>query len=326
MSHTDSEICFEPELLIFPIVDVSDSMAGEKIAQLNDIMADFFSQLTEISHSVRDAYIKLAPMHFSTEASWFSLADGQPVDLDFFCKQRLLASGSTNFGAACKLLTEKLKTTDKGGWIQQHNSALPIIILFSGSKPTDNWQKQLVALKNERLFSESMRYAFTVGDNVDMHALVEFTGTPQTVVSIEKMHSVLEGMLRAVPCSSHSFDDMPASCENDPSFNEKVRHDIIQTLRQKLVSQLIPESEDLSSDNPAFHLIIDRIRIAVEEALFGENFLPWELSRIETACILRVERIREKLKNSLMSNGPSGGLDHKTDPLLLLDDLTSTIF
>lgn len=194
----------QSKILIIPIIDVSGSMTGERIAAVNEAMFEVPQQLSDISQELLDCAFYIAPMKFSTEAEWFGLTDGQPTPVEKFSWVPLTTAGLTNLGAAFDLLYPKLTTTELDGWMER-GGCVPIIILISDGEPTDAWRTSLYKLKNKTWFRYALKFAVAVGEDAGREALASFTGTYEALIDTEVVRKDLATLVKKVViCSSKS--------------------------------------------------------------------------------------------------------------------------
>ena len=190
----------DDELIIIPIIDVSGAMAGEKIARINDAFAELPSHFMDINYELFDMKMLIAPIEFSTGARWFMLKNGRPAEVESLQWINMKAGGLSNLGAAFKLLAEKLTIEDKGGWMKSRGGVAPILILISGSDPTDDYQTGLKALKNRGWFNAALKFAVAV-EGADKSILAEFTGNSEAVIDTTAIRNDLSAIIRSIVVS-----------------------------------------------------------------------------------------------------------------------------
>ena len=203
----------QTEVIVIPIIDVSGSMCGERIASVNDAMAEVPTQLANINDESVDSKLLIAPMEFSSGARWFALKNNQPAEVESFRWIDMKANGLTDLGAAFKLLTEKLTTEDKGGWMKGRGGAAPVLILISDGGPTDDYQTQLKALKNRGWFNAALKFAVAV-EGADKSVLAEFTGNSEAVIDTTVIRNDLASIVKAVVVSASKTASKSASISN----------------------------------------------------------------------------------------------------------------
>ena len=200
----------ENEIIVIPIIDVSGSMCGERIGQVNEAMAEVPAQLADINENSIDAKLLIAPMEFSSGARWFSLKNNQPAEVESFRWIDMKANGLTDLGAAFKLLNEKLTSVKKGGWMNEHGGLAPVLILISDGGPTDDYQTQLNALKNRAWFKAATKFAVAV-EGADESVLAEFTGNSEAVIDTTVIRNDLASIVKAVVVSASKAASQSAS-------------------------------------------------------------------------------------------------------------------
>jgi uncharacterized protein YegL len=167
-------------MTLFFLVDSSGSMDGSKIGALNGAMEEVIPMLRELSEENADALIKIAALQFSDGARW--LTPSGPVEPAQFRWQTIYANGLTDFGAACAELNSKLST--KAFMAEASGSYAPALFLLSDGAPTDDWERNLNALKQNNWFKAGIKTAVAIGDDADTDVLAEFTGSHSAVLGV----------------------------------------------------------------------------------------------------------------------------------------------
>jgi len=212
MSLTDKIEIPRRTMVLFFVIDTSGSMAGSKIGAVNVAIEEVIPAIKEVSDENADAQIKIAALEFSSGIRWIT-ANG-PVEAEQFRWNYLDAAGVTDFGAACKTLNEKLST--KAFMQEATGSFAPVIFLLSDGEPTDDWSRELDALKQNNWFKTAVKVAIAIGDDANKEVLKEFTGTMEAVLETHNA-AMLKKMIkfvgvRASQVASKSFnvsDDAP---------------------------------------------------------------------------------------------------------------------
>ncbi len=235
----------QTEVIVIPIIDVSGSMNGERIASVNDAMAEVPAQLADINDESIDSKLLIAPMEFSSGARWFALKNNQPAEVESFRWIDMKANGLTDMGAAFKLLTEKLTTEEKGGWMKGRGGAAPVLILISDGAPTDDYQTQLKELKKRGWFNAALKFAVAV-EGADKNVLAEFTGNLEAVIDTATIRNDLASIVKAVVVSASKTASKSASISNSDNaakqveatdgaeVNEQAQEEAIASVQQAL--------------------------------------------------------------------------------------------
>ena len=182
-------------MTLFYVVDTSGSMTGDKIGSVNSAMEEAITvDLPDISTANDDAEIRVAIMQFSSGCSWITPSSG-PIGIGDVIWNDLHANGLTDLGAACTELDKKLSRNE---FLESQTGAYaPVILLFSDGGPTDNWEKGLEQLKKNNWFKHAIKIAIAIGEDADKTVLATFTGTPESVITVNDKHT-LKALIRIV--------------------------------------------------------------------------------------------------------------------------------
>ena len=131
----ETECISRRQMTLFFMIDKSGSMAGNKIASVNDAIKNVLPIIGEISDENPDAEIRVAALEFSNGVEW---KYDRPMEGKDFIWQDVQAVGLTSLGAACTELSSKLSSS--GFMSTPSGCYAPAIILLSDGEPTDNFQ------------------------------------------------------------------------------------------------------------------------------------------------------------------------------------------
>ena len=193
MALTDTIEIPRRTMVLFFVVDTSGSMEGAKIGAVNTAIEEVIPAIKDVSDENADAQIKIAVLEFSAGVTWHT-PDG-PVPADQFHWNYLNVGGTTDFGAACKALNEKLST--KAFMKEATGSFAPAIFLLSDGDPTDNWEGALKTLKENNWFKAAVKVAVAIGDEANKDMLKEFTGHMEAVLEVHNS-TMLKKMIKFV--------------------------------------------------------------------------------------------------------------------------------
>lgn len=189
-------------MVLFFLVEISSSIDGEKIGSLNVNIQELILYITDASADNTDAQTKIAILEYSTNVEWIYPS---PIETENFQWFDLQAGGSSNLGETCVELNKKLSHSH-GFMNEDGGMFVPIIILFSGSDPTDDYKQGLEQLKNNNLFKASIKIAIAIGDDANRNVLAEFTGTEEAVLTVHNKER-LKQIISYIPINCGLRDD-----------------------------------------------------------------------------------------------------------------------
>jgi len=241
MALTDKVEIPRRTMVLFFIVDTSGSMDGDKIGAVNTAVREVVPEIRDISNENADALIKIAVLEFSSGVKW--LTPNGPVDSNDYHWTNLDAAGTTDFGAACKALNEKLST--KAFMAEATGSFAPALFLLSDGEPTDNWQPELDKLKQNNWFKAAVKVALAIGDGADKDVLKAFTGSLETVLEVHNKAMLIK-MIKFVSVRTSQVASKNASVV-DPSSSDSGD----QEKQNELIQNLNELKEETASDPAA---------------------------------------------------------------------------
>ena len=169
-------------LNILLLIDVSGSMRGQRIAQVNYALENIFKELRRRDDA--NVQFKVAILEFSDEAKWVT---SQPIPLEDYVFTQISASPYiTCYGKAFDKLGEvlhrsKFMNPDLGEYFA------PLILFVTDGEPVDvkEYPAALQRLKKNGWFVNSAKYAVAVGEeakNAEIgELLAQFTGLRENV-------------------------------------------------------------------------------------------------------------------------------------------------
>ncbi|MCL2054436.1 MAG: VWA domain-containing protein [Oscillospiraceae bacterium] len=165
-----------PVLIVFFVIDKSGNMAGAGINALNHAMREMIPILKNIDGQGAD--LKVAVLTFSAGAEWLYSEPQDVEDFEWYDIETNLDydwdNYTSDFGAACDELYVKMSR--EAYMSSRKGYKIPIIILITAGKPTDNWQPSLAKLKKNRWFKAAFKIGLAV-DDANENVIGEFVGT-----------------------------------------------------------------------------------------------------------------------------------------------------
>ena len=155
-------------LRFFWILDVSGSMAGDKIGKLNFAIREALPAMRDAADENPHAAVEVRAMTFGSGFRWMTKA---PVKLADFKWADVTISGITDMGAAMKGMAAELTVAN-----MPDRGLPPVIVLVSDGQPTDDFDGGLQALMAEPWGRKAVRIAIAIGDDADLATLRKFIG------------------------------------------------------------------------------------------------------------------------------------------------------
>lgn len=153
-------------LRFFWVLDVSSSMAGDKIDQLNFAMREALPALKSTADDNTNAAVEMMVLTFGTATNWITPA---PVPLDQFTWTNIGASGITSMGAAMREVAKQLGT-DK----MPDRGLPPVVVLITDGQPTDDFDAGLREFMAQPWAKRAVRIAIAIGSDADLGPLRAF--------------------------------------------------------------------------------------------------------------------------------------------------------
>jgi len=193
----DGAIAQKP-LQFFWVADFSGSMAGKKIATLNQAIREALPAIRSAVSAHPEVAIMMRAIKFSSKADWH--VGPNPVSVEQFVWPELSASGGTATAKALRLLSGELMTEK-----MPRRGYPPVCILISDGFCTDpkgQYEAAIEQLVNQPWGKKAVRLAIAVGDpaDYDENELLKFVShadigvlkadTPQKLVNYIRWASV----------------------------------------------------------------------------------------------------------------------------------------
>lgn len=158
-------------LRFYWMLDVSGSMAGEKIGSLNYAIREALPHMRSSADDNPHASVEVRAMTFGTGSRWMTPA---PVALRDFIWTDVSVSGITDMGAALKMMAQELSIEN-----MPDRGLPPVIVLVSDGQPTDDFKSGMKELMNQPWGKRAVRMAIGIGDDADLDVLRQFIAHPE---------------------------------------------------------------------------------------------------------------------------------------------------
>ena len=216
-------------LVIFFIIDVSGSMNGTKIGELNTIMEELIPEIRHVGEA--DTEVKIAVLTFSTDVKWMY---SEPIPVEEFEWVRLGAQGVTSMGAAFKELSSRMS---RNSFLNSPSlSFAPVMFLMTDGYPSDDYEEGLKALSSNSWYKYGLKAALGIGNEANDDILAEFTGSSDTVVHAYTGNQLAQ-MIKvvAVTASQIGSKSMTLSEQADAELSDED----VYASKQKMLGQQI---------------------------------------------------------------------------------------
>ena len=188
-------------LPIIYVIDTSGSMAGTRIAAVNQAMTETIEVLKDVSAKNPTAEIKIGVLQFASGASWVTNKD-ELVFMDDFFWNDLTAGGITDLGAA---LNELHKSLSRSALLKSDvGFKVPVLIFMSDGGPTDDYRSALKKISdNNKWFTASTKICLAIDADSDVEVLQEIAGCgdkakgSESVIQVSDMET-LKKLIRVV--------------------------------------------------------------------------------------------------------------------------------
>jgi uncharacterized protein YegL len=151
-------------LPVILLLDVSGSMSGDKIRNLNDAVRDMLNTFSDTENG--ETEIHVAIITFGAQVKLHqSLASASTIQW-----QDLSADGMTPLGTALQMAKAMIEDKD----VVPSRAYRPTVVLVSDGGPNDTWEKPLNAFISDGRSAKCDRLAMAIGADADEAVLGKF--------------------------------------------------------------------------------------------------------------------------------------------------------
>lgn len=187
-------------LPVYLVLDVSSSMSGEPIDQVNQGMQLLYNELLNDPQAIETVWISV--ITFSREAQQIV-----PLkELTSFTPPQLVTSYGTFLGAALRLLRQAMEREIIPNKPGQKGDYKPIVFLMTDGHPVDEWQSEAQALKKQQGHRSANIIALACGPYAKTDVLKEITETVLMMRDItpENMQAFFQWVSASIQAASMS--------------------------------------------------------------------------------------------------------------------------
>lgn len=225
------------KLFIFLIVDVSTSMRGKRIDQVNNAISEIKTYLNDFEGENTNVEFYLSILTFGTNSEWFLDEVAMPLkDLDI---KPIKAGGYSNLHLAYNKLNDVLLKESQGGIMPDFGGVAPIMLLLTDGHPTKYpIKEELEILRNRPWFKVALRYgiAIELNDNKTISVLRDFVQNNGDVIDCYNSN-LLKKIIKIIVITASKVKSDGSSIHRDNKVSAS-RHIQIQ------VQQALTEVED----------------------------------------------------------------------------------
>lgn len=156
-------------LPIYFVIDVSESMVGEPIEQVQKGMRDIIQELRTDPYALETAWASV--IAYAGKAQTLTPL----TELFKFYPPIIPIGGGTSLGAALDFLMKDIDTNIVKTTVEQKGDWKPIIFLFTDGTPTDD-PANAIKRWNEKYRSKANLIVISIGDNIDPLLFGQITG------------------------------------------------------------------------------------------------------------------------------------------------------
>jgi uncharacterized protein YegL len=151
-------------LPIFFVIDVSESMAGDPIEQVEEGLRKIITELKKDPYALETAYISI--IVFAGKAKTLVPL----TDIISFYPPKYSIGAGTGYGNALKHLVSEIEKNVKKSTMQSKGDWKPIIYFLTDGNPTDNYMIDL-GVWQQKWKDNSNTIVVSIGDNADHETL-----------------------------------------------------------------------------------------------------------------------------------------------------------
>jgi uncharacterized protein YegL len=155
-------------LPIYFLIDISESMVGDPIEQVQDGMAAIVKELRTDPYALETVYISI--IAFAGKARKLTPL----VELYNFYPPKLPIGGGTSLGKALEFLMKDISTSIQKTTLEAKGDWKPILFLFTDGSPTDDYEKTFDRW-NQKYRKSVNLIVISLGNNADTNILGKIT-------------------------------------------------------------------------------------------------------------------------------------------------------
>jgi len=240
-------------LPIIYVIDTSGSMAGTRIAAVNQAMSETIDVLKDVSAKNPTAELKIGVLQFASGASWVTNED-ELVFMDDFYWNDLTAGGITDLGAAMNELHKKMSRTSL--FKSEVGFKVPVLIFMSDGGPTDDYKSALKKITdNNNWFKISTKICIAIDEDSDVEVLNEIAGCGdkakgrESVIQVSDMET-LKKLIRVVSVTASMIGAKSRTDSDNTLETVKAIDDVMKDTGGVTMPETVPTTEPDPAPKP----------------------------------------------------------------------------
>lgn len=223
MSEEESDVPGGPigsrPLRFYWVLDISGSMSGEKIGQLNHAIRESLPAMKDAANDQPYAAVEVRVMTFGSGYKWVTPA---AIPIEDFSWTDVSVRGITDMGAALKAMGQELSVKNF-----PDRALPPVVVLVTDGQPTDDFKGGLSAFMAQPWGKKSIRIGIAIGKSSDKEVLRQFIDHPEIPVLEAHNSADLVNYIRWVSTQVLQSASAPASQSPDDAVDAPTPMDMV---------------------------------------------------------------------------------------------------
>ncbi len=241
------------KLPVILLLDVSGSMAGEKIDNLYDAVNEMIDTFVDLE--LKETIIDIAIITFGYEINLHT--PYTPVKKLQGNLGRFDANGWTPLGTALTMAKDMIEDKDT----TPSNVYRPVVVLVSDGQPNDEWRQPLDNFINDGRSKKCQRFAVAIGNDADRSVLEKFTENGAFVFFAQNAKDIADQFKKVTMSISQRATSVNPNqiAKNDPFTPNEYSIETKTTTKQnsslpsqKVNTPIEDEDEDEDDDDEDF--------------------------------------------------------------------------
>lgn len=170
---------------IFLVLDTSGHMKPTMMSALNFSVSELIESLKRFSDRRGNFDLSIAIVEYNSGANWIL----HPTSLSDAKWDTIISGGLCDLGAGITELKNKLNEFLGENEKDTDQDYYPIFIFMLAGYSTDDYLLPLNVIQNNLWFKKGVKIAFAIGEDSDIGALENITGTSEAIITITDLEN-----------------------------------------------------------------------------------------------------------------------------------------